>query len=111
MTSSKQAVCLPAIEKATPKVPVIGVFATSDPRIDAESRTRCQNIARLVAERLAGAVVMPDQSPVAVVYSDVLVDSEAQADVVSQQLLAGREDGTSPDIRPSDAGPVGFGPV
>ena len=38
------------------KAPVIGIFATSDPRIDKESRLRCQNIARLTAERIGGAV-------------------------------------------------------
>jgi L-fucose/D-arabinose isomerase len=31
-------------------------------------------------------VVLPDRQPVSVVYSDVLVDSEAQADVVAQQF-------------------------
>jgi L-fucose isomerase len=77
---------LPAIRKATPKVPVIGVFATSDPRIDEESRTRCQNIAQMAAETISGAVVMPDKTPVPVVYSTVLVDGEAQADIVAQQF-------------------------
>ena len=31
---------LPNIRKATPKIPVIGVFATSDPRIDKASRAK-----------------------------------------------------------------------
>jgi L-fucose isomerase len=77
---------LPASRKATPKVPVIGVFATSDPRIDEDSRTRCQNIAQMAAETISGAVVMPDKTPVPVVYSTVLVDGEAQADIVAQQF-------------------------
>ena len=77
---------MPAIRKATPKVPVIGVFATSDPRIDEDSRTRCQNIAQMAAETISGAVVMPDKTPVPVVYSTVLVDGEAQADIVAQQF-------------------------
>ncbi|NLH41062.1 MAG: hypothetical protein GX448_04410, partial [Planctomycetes bacterium] len=49
MAKRAEATRLPAIRKATPKVPVIGVFATSDPRIDEDSRKRCQNIARLAA--------------------------------------------------------------
>ncbi len=91
MAKRGEATRLPAIRKATPKVPVIGVFATSDPRIDEESRTRCQNIAQMAAETISGAVVMPDKTPVPVVYSTVLVDGEAQADIVAQQFRkAGR---------------------
>jgi len=86
MAKRGEATRLPGIRKATPKVPVIGVFATSDPRIDAESRTRCQNIARMAAETVSGAVVLPDKTPVPVVYSTVLVDGEAQADIVAQQF-------------------------
>ena len=74
MAKRGEATRLPAIRKATPKMPVIGVFATSDPRIDEESRTRCQNIAQMAAETISGAVVMPDKTPVPVVYSTVLVD-------------------------------------
>ena len=81
-----QAVWLPSISKAEPKVPVIGVFATSDPRIDQASRTRCQNIAKMAADTISGAVVLPDKTPVPVVYSTVLVDGEAQADIVAQQF-------------------------
>ncbi|MDT8301743.1 MAG: hypothetical protein RQ760_09695 [Sedimentisphaerales bacterium] len=77
---------LPNISKATPKVPVIGVFATSDPRIDKASRTRCQNIAKMAADCISGSVVMPDKTPVPVVYSTVLIDGEAQADIVAQQF-------------------------
>ena len=74
------------MRKATPKVPVIGVFATSDPRIDEESRIRCQNIVKMAADIISGAVVLPDKTPVPVVYSTVLVDGEAQADIVAQQF-------------------------
>jgi L-fucose isomerase len=97
---------LPAIRKATPKVPVIGVFATSDPRIDEESRTRCQNIAQMAAETISGAVVMPDKTPVPVVYSTVLVDGEAQADIVAQQFRKADVDllVCVPDTWPSMAG-------
>jgi L-fucose isomerase len=77
---------LPNISKAAPKVPVIGVFATSDPRIDQASRTRCQNIAKTTADTISGSVVLPDKTPVPVVYSTVLVDGEAQADIVAQQF-------------------------
>jgi len=77
---------LPNIAKATPKVPVIGVFATSDPRIDKASRTRCQNIAKMAADCISGSVVLPDKTPVPVVYSTVLIDGEAQADIVAQQF-------------------------
>ena len=77
---------LPVVRKAMPKVPVIGVFATSDPRIDQASRTRCQNIVKMTAEMISPVVVMPDKTPVSVVYSTVLVDGEAQADIVAQQF-------------------------
>ena len=86
MAKKAQAVCLPSAGKAAPKVPVIGVFATSDPRIDEASRKRCQNIVKTAAERISGAVVMPDKTAVPVVYSAVLVDGEAQADIVAQQF-------------------------
>lgn len=77
---------LPTIKKATPRVPVIGVFAPCDPRIDADSRKRAQNIIAMVANTISGQVLLPDKTPVPVVFSDVLVDSEAQADVVAQQF-------------------------
>lgn len=86
MAKKVTATCLPAIRKAAPKLPVIGVFATSDPRIDKQSRTRCQNIAKMAAEVISGAVVLPDKAPVPVVYSAVLVDGEASADIVAQQF-------------------------
>ncbi len=86
MTRKTGAKRLPEINKATPKIPVIGVFATSDPRIDDDSRTRCQNIARMAADTISGLVVLPDKTPTPVVYSSVLVDGEAQADIVAQQF-------------------------
>jgi len=86
MTKKVKAIRLPDISKATPKSPVIGVFATSDPRIDQPSRTRCRNIAKMAADVISGSVVMPDKTPVAVVYSTVLIDGEAQADIVAQQF-------------------------
>jgi len=86
MAKKAEAVRLPNIAKAKPKVPVIGVFATSDPRIDKASRTRCQNIAKMAADCISGSVVLPDKTPVPVVYSTVLIDGEAQADIVAQQF-------------------------
>ena len=86
MAKKVEAKHLPNIRKATPKVPVIGIFATSDPRIDEASRKRCQNIAKMAADTISGSVVLPDKTPVPVVYSTVLVDGEAQADIVAQQF-------------------------
>jgi len=86
MAKKVTAVRLPNIKKAEPKVPVIGVFATSDPRIDKASRTRCQNIAKMAADIISGSVVLPDKTLVSVVYSTVLVDGERQADIVAQQF-------------------------
>ena len=86
MAKKVEARHLPNIRKATPKIPVIGVFATSDPRIDKASRTRCQNIAKMAADCISGSVVLPDKTPVPVVYSTVLIDGEAQADIVAQQF-------------------------
>jgi len=86
MARKVKAVRLPGIRQATPKVPVIGVFATGDPRIDQASRTRARNIVEMSADTISGAVVLPDQRPVPVVYSDILVDGEAQADLVAQQF-------------------------
>jgi L-fucose isomerase len=86
MANKIKASCLSEIKKATPKVPVIGVFAPCDPRIDKASRTRAQNIIAMVADTISGQVVLPDKTPIPVVYSSVPVDSEAQADVVAQQF-------------------------
>jgi L-fucose isomerase len=86
MAKKATAAELPDIMKATPKVPVIGVFATSDPRIDEDSRVRCRNIVKMAAETISGSVLMPDKTPVPVVYSTVLVDGEPQADIVAEQF-------------------------
>jgi L-fucose isomerase len=67
-------------------IPVIGVCATGDPRIDQESRTRAQNIIAITAKILAERVQMPDGTAVPVVYSDVLMDGEPQADTVARQF-------------------------
>ncbi|MGA2915997.1 MAG: hypothetical protein ABSE89_08240 [Sedimentisphaerales bacterium] len=82
----KKAICLEDIKKAEPRSAVIGVFAPCDPRIDAVSRKRAQNIIAMVADCLSGAVVLPNGQSVQVVYSQVLVDSETQADIVAAQF-------------------------
>lgn len=69
-----------------PLAPVIGVFATGDPRIDESSRQRAKNIVKLTADRLAGKVLLPDSSAVRVVYSDILVDTEKEADLVARMF-------------------------
>ena len=86
MAKKINARCLPVIRKGQPQVPVIGVFSPCDPRIDEPSRVRVQNCVSMVAETISGAVVLPDKTPVDVVYSNVLIDSEAQADIVAQQF-------------------------
>ncbi len=63
------------------KKPVIGVFAAGDPRIDDQSRERCRNIIKMVADTLAERVTTAE-----IVYSTVLVDGERQADIVGQQF-------------------------
>ena len=63
------------------KKPVVGIFATSDPRIDQESRDRCKNIVKMTADRIANKVSTAD-----VVYTTLLVDSERQVDIVAQQF-------------------------
>lgn len=79
---------LPDSQEARPHEPTIGVFATSDPRIDEESRARCVNIIQMAADILADRVRMPDGSAVNVVYSPILVDGERQADMVARQFEA-----------------------
>jgi L-fucose isomerase len=86
MAKKISAIRLPSIRKAVPKIPVIGVFGAGDPRIDRLSRNRCQNIVKLAADSISGSVVLPDKTPVPVVYSDTLVDGEPQADIVAQQF-------------------------
>ncbi|AQQ71716.1 L-fucose isomerase [Limihaloglobus sulfuriphilus] len=86
MAKNVKALKLPSIDKGTPKAPVIGVYATGDPRIDQESLTRAQNIVEIVSGELAGQIVTPDGNAVDIVYTDVLVDSESTADLVAQQF-------------------------
>lgn len=68
--------------------PVIGVFATCDPRLDKESRERAVNIAGAGADALAGSIMRPDGTPVPVAWSPVLVDGEKEADEVASRFRA-----------------------
>jgi len=77
---------LPVPEHPSPRAVTFGVCATSDPRIDRPSRERCVNIVEAVAGIVAEGVKMPDGSPVHVVWSDVLIDGEKQADIVARQF-------------------------
>ncbi|MDD3726098.1 MAG: hypothetical protein PHI44_02740, partial [Candidatus Ratteibacteria bacterium] len=65
---------------------VIGVFAPGDPRIDKQPRERVVNIVKMTADVISGKIKKPDGSPVKVVYSDVLIDGEKQADIVAAQF-------------------------
>ena len=62
--------------------PVVGVFATSDPRVDTESRQRCKNLIKMVANKISSRVKEVD-----VVFSETLVDGEPQADVVAKSFI------------------------
>jgi L-fucose isomerase len=65
---------------------VIGVFAPGDPMIDRDSMARAANIIRMAADIIAGRIKNIDGTPVKVVYSDVLIDGEKQADIVAAQF-------------------------
>ncbi|MCF7853957.1 MAG: hypothetical protein K9N51_04095 [Candidatus Pacebacteria bacterium] len=64
-----------------PSKATVGVFCASDPRIDEESRQRCVNIVKQVADHVADSIDSVD-----VVYAPLLVDGEPQADAVAQQF-------------------------
>ncbi len=69
-----------------PSPPVIGVFATCDPRVDAGSRRRAANIIKMTAETISLRMSLPDKSRVEVVWTPVLLDGEKQADAAARQL-------------------------
>ena len=68
------------------KLPVIGVFAACDPRIDSGDRKRAKNIVKMTADVLADSVKSVDKQIIQVVFSEVLVDSEKEADIVAAQF-------------------------
>ena len=57
------------IRKAEPKVPVIGIFAACDPRIDKASRTRSQNIVKMTAEVILPVIVILGLVPKGIEYT------------------------------------------
>ncbi len=63
-----------------------GVCSAADPRIPPEARERCVNIVRMAAETIAKGVKIPDGRPVNVVWTDVVVGGERDADVVARQF-------------------------
>ncbi len=65
---------------------VIGVFATADPRVDKKSRERAANIIKMAADILASKVKLPNGSQVKVVYTDLLLDGEKQADIIADNF-------------------------
>ena len=69
-------------------LPTVGVFAAGDPRIDEAARKRTGNIVRMAADVIAAELTLPDGAPVPVVWSPVLVDGEAQADLVASRFRA-----------------------
>jgi L-fucose/D-arabinose isomerase len=75
-------------ENVPPAPFTFGVCATCDPRIDEASRRRCAAIVRSVADTVAAGVRLPGGEPVRVVWSDVLLDGERQADLVARQFRA-----------------------
>ncbi|MDH7600105.1 MAG: hypothetical protein QHH07_10805 [Sedimentisphaerales bacterium] len=64
-----------------------GVCGTGDPRIDAESRRRAANIVGIVADLVAEQVRYPDGTPAEVVWTDLLIDGERQADAVARMFI------------------------
>jgi len=83
-----EARCISSKTETSKAIPVIGVFATCDPRIDPAARERAGNIVKLHADKLAGAVKLPDGSHVPVIYSDLLIDTEKEADKVARSFIA-----------------------
>ena len=77
---------LPAPAETKHETVTFGVCATCDPRVDEGSRTRAMNIVGMVADAIAKNVTMPDGTAVNVVWSDVLIDGEKQADMVARQF-------------------------
>ena len=76
-----KATILPANATYTEKKPVVGVFTVGDPRVDADSRKRCVNIVKMVADTIAARC-----EGMTVIGAPLLVDGEPQADIVAQQF-------------------------
>lgn len=63
-----------------------GVCASCDPRIDRDSRARAANIVKMAAGVVADGLKNYQCTNVQVVWSDVLIDGEKQADIVARQF-------------------------
>ncbi|MCD8349809.1 MAG: hypothetical protein LUC93_04275 [Planctomycetaceae bacterium] len=72
--------------KADPKVPVIGVCATNDPRIDSSFWVRGKNIVKMAADVIAKGVKLPGGKSPQVVYTTTLIKEERSADIAARQL-------------------------
>ncbi|MDR1520324.1 MAG: hypothetical protein LBU23_09330 [Planctomycetota bacterium] len=72
--------------KADVRLPMIGVFATNDPRIDKKFWTRGKNIVKMAAEVIAKGVKLPGGAAPQVVYTPTLVMGERSADIAARQL-------------------------
>ena len=81
-----KSVRLPDVKKAPTKTTTFGVFATCDPRVDPDSRKRARNIVQHVADLVASRVKMPNGKSAKIVWSPVLIDGEAEADIVAAQF-------------------------
>ncbi len=72
--------------KVKTKKPVIGVFATHDPRVKPSFWTRGQNIIKMTADVIAKGVKLPGGEAPEVVYTPTLVKGEQSADIAARQL-------------------------
>ncbi len=72
--------------KVKTKKPVIGVFATHDPRVKPSFWTRGQNIIKMAADVIAKGVKLPGGEAPEVVYTPTLVKGEQSADIAARQL-------------------------
>ena len=79
---------LPVDAEQGPATVTFGVCAAADPRIDQASRTRAAHVIEIIARTVAREVKMPDGAPVNVVWTPLLIDGEAQADIVGRQFIA-----------------------
>jgi L-fucose isomerase len=77
---------LPAVRNYKPSTPVIGVFATCDPRIAQSDRHRAANIVKITADILSDSIQLPGKVKPRIVWASTLVDGEPQADIVAQQF-------------------------
>ena len=77
---------LPVHDRVKPATVTFGVCAAGDPRIDQPSRDRVVRVIQTLADEIARRVTMPDGTPVTVVWSNILIDGERQADLVAQQF-------------------------